>query len=107
MTDTATQPPAAEAAKPDTGLVSLALILRFLGIAASPDGLRHEYGRSSRAMEPAELLRCAKGLGVKARLVRTSWDRLARTPLPAIGRRQDGGGRAQESRSFLSGWRRR
>lgn len=91
MTDTATQPPAAEAAKPDTGLVSLALILRFLGIAASPDGLRHEYGRSSRAMEPAELLRCAKGLGVKARLVRTSWERLARTPLPAIGRRKDGG----------------
>ncbi|MGF7206591.1 subfamily B ATP-binding cassette protein HlyB/CyaB [Skermanella aerolata] len=91
MTDTATQPPAAEAAKPDTGLVSLALILRFLGIAASPDGLRHEYGRSSRAMEPSELLRCAKGLGVKARLVRTSWDRLGRTPLPAIGRRRDGG----------------
>ncbi len=91
MTDTATQPSAAEAAKPDTGLVSLALILRFLGIAASPDGLKHEYGRSSRAMEPAELLRCAKGLGVKARLVRTSWERLERTPLPAIGRRKDGG----------------
>jgi len=41
MTDNATQPSAAEIVAPDTGLVSLLLILRFLGIAASPDGLKH------------------------------------------------------------------
>ena len=70
MTDTVIQPPATETAVLDTGLVSLVLILRFLGIAASPDGLKHEYGRGGQPMEPHELLRCAKGLGVKARLVR-------------------------------------
>lgn len=96
MTDTAVQPPAPGTARPeapplDTGLVSLVLILRFLGIAASPDGLKHEYGRGGRPMEPDELLRCAKGLGVKSRLVRTRWERLARTPLPALARRRDGG----------------
>jgi ATP-binding cassette, subfamily B, bacterial HlyB/CyaB len=94
MTDIPIRPPAPETVPdtvPDTGLVSLVLILRFLGIAASPDGLKHEYGRGGRPMEPHELLRCAKGLGVKSRLVRTKWDRLARTPLPAIARRRDGG----------------
>ena len=83
-------PPTPDAQTPDTGLISLVLILRFLGIAASPDGLKHQYGNASRTMEAGELLRCAKGLGVKARLVRTTWDRLARTPLPAIARRRDG-----------------
>src|SRR5262245_48562237 len=37
------------------------------------------------------MLRCAKGLGLKARAHRTNWSRLAKTPLPAIAAQRDGG----------------
>ena len=38
----------------------------------------------------AEILRCAKDLKLKARIVESSWDRLAKTSLPAIAERSDG-----------------
>ncbi|EWY41177.1 peptidase C39 [Skermanella stibiiresistens SB22] len=92
MTEVSVPPPASSNADagPDTGLVCLVLILRLLGIAASPEGLKHQYGRGDQPMRAGELLRCAKELGVKARLTRTRWDRLARTPLPAVARHRDG-----------------
>src|SRR6476660_7129338 len=37
------------------------------------------------------MLRCAKNLGLKARICRTNWSRLARPPLPAIAALNDGG----------------
>jgi subfamily B ATP-binding cassette protein HlyB/CyaB len=79
-----------EALTTDTGLACLVLVLRFLGVAASPDGLRHQYGRSNANMDAGDLLRCAKGVGVKARTIKTRWDRLARTPLPAIAVHRSG-----------------
>ena len=36
------------------------------------------------------MIRCAKGLGLKARSVRTDWSRLEHTPLPAIAALRDG-----------------
>ena len=38
-----------------------------------------------------EILRCAKDFGLKARAQRTSWNRLAVTPLPGIALLRDGG----------------
>jgi len=38
----------------------------------------------------AEILRTAKELGLKARMAKTSWDRLSKTPLPAILPLRDG-----------------
>jgi subfamily B ATP-binding cassette protein HlyB/CyaB len=37
------------------------------------------------------MLRCARQLGLKARELRTRWNRLTRTPLPAIATLRDGG----------------
>ena len=37
-----------------------------------------------------EMLRCAKGFGLKARSVTTKWERLANTPLPGIAVLRDG-----------------
>src|SRR5579885_2793547 len=69
----------------DTGLASLVLLLRFHGIAAEPDQIRHRFG--GIAIGVPQMLRCAKDFGVKARLVSGSWQRLARLNLPAkIGR---------------------
>jgi ATP-binding cassette, subfamily B, bacterial HlyB/CyaB len=66
----------------ETGLFSLLLLLRLHGIACEGDQLCHRLGTG--AIGVTEMLRCAKDLGLKARVIITSWARLARAPLPAI-----------------------
>jgi subfamily B ATP-binding cassette protein HlyB/CyaB len=72
----------------DTGLAALILILRFHHIAADPARIRHQFGVVPFGV--AEILRCAKDLKLKARALTTHWDRLAKTPLPALVERTDG-----------------
>jgi len=72
----------------DPGLAALAMLLRFHGIGADPAQIRHRFG--AVAMGVAEMLRCAKEFGLKARVITTSWSRLAKTPLPAIAVLRDG-----------------
>jgi len=74
----------------DPGLTSFALMLRLLGIAATPEQIAHQLDLGRRAMTPTDMLRGAKRLGLKARLVTTRPERLARTPLPAIALTRDG-----------------
>jgi subfamily B ATP-binding cassette protein HlyB/CyaB len=73
----------------DQGLFALAMLLRIHGVAAEQPQLRHRLG--SVAVGITEMLRCAKEIGLKARAVRTTWARLAQTPLPAIAALKDGG----------------
>src|SRR5258708_4937940 len=73
----------------DQGLFTLAMLLRINGVAAEQAQLRHRLG--SAAVGITEMLRCAKELGLKARAVRTTWARLAQTPLPAIAALKNGG----------------
>jgi len=72
----------------DQGLAALVALLRFHGIGADPEQIRHRFG--SKPIGVPEMLRCAKELGVKARAVTTRWERLANTPLPAIAGLKDG-----------------
>jgi ATP-binding cassette, subfamily B, bacterial HlyB/CyaB len=72
----------------DPGLAALAMLLRFYGVAANPDQIRHRYGTQ---IGVSEMLRCAKELGLRARRIRSKWDRLANTPLPGIALLKDGG----------------
>src|SRR5437870_10450637 len=80
----------AESEKPgaDQGLAALVALLRFHGLGADPRQIRHSYG--AKAIGVSEMLRCAKQLGLKARAVSTRWERLAKTPLPAIAALKDG-----------------
>ncbi|MBN9487233.1 MAG: type I secretion system permease/ATPase [Alphaproteobacteria bacterium] len=71
------------------GLGALVMLLRFHGVGVDPAQIRHQFG--SDAIGVAEMLRCARQLGLKAREVRTRWDRLIRTPLPGIAVLRDGG----------------
>ncbi len=73
----------------DPGLVALVMLLRFHGVGADPAQIRHQCGTS--AIGTADMIRCAKELGLKAREVKSSWARLATTPLPAIAALKDGG----------------
>jgi subfamily B ATP-binding cassette protein HlyB/CyaB len=68
-------------ATPDQGLIALVMMLRFNGLAVDPERIRHQFGTIIRV---AEVLRCAKELGLKARVVRTNWSRLTRLPMPAL-----------------------
>jgi subfamily B ATP-binding cassette protein HlyB/CyaB len=66
---------------PDQGLIALVMMLRFNGLAIDPERIRHQFGTIIRV---AEVLRCAKELGLKARVVRTNWSRLSGLPMPAL-----------------------
>src|SRR5271163_716850 len=74
----------------DPGLTSFALMLRLLGVASTPEQLAHQLDLGRRPMTPSDMLRGAKRIGLKARLVSTRPERLARTPLPAIALGRDG-----------------
>jgi subfamily B ATP-binding cassette protein HlyB/CyaB len=73
----------------DQGLGTLVMALRFHGIGADPQQIRHQFGYA--AIGIPEMLRCAKQFGLKARLHKTNWARLVRTPLPGILSLRDGG----------------
>jgi subfamily B ATP-binding cassette protein HlyB/CyaB len=73
----------------DPGLTALVMLLRFHGLGTDPEQIRHRFG--ARAIGVAEMLSCAKELGLKARSRLTIWDRLVNTPLPAIAALRGGG----------------
>ncbi len=73
----------------DRGLLALVMLLRIHGIGAEPGQIRHRCGNVNIGI--SEMLRCAKELGLKARVNSTGWDRLAATPLPGIAALRDGG----------------
>jgi ATP-binding cassette, subfamily B, bacterial HlyB/CyaB len=71
----------------ECGLAALVLLLRFHGIGADPEQIRHRFGPD---IGVAEMLRSAKALGLKARLHQSNWQRLSKTPLPGIAVLRDG-----------------
>jgi subfamily B ATP-binding cassette protein HlyB/CyaB len=73
----------------DQGLAAFVMLVRFQGMAADPEQIRHRVGRPS--MGVPEMLRCAKDLGLRARAYSSNWRRLISTPLPGIARLKDGG----------------
>jgi len=75
--------------KADAGIAGLVAALRILGIPADHDSIRHACGGEAPGVDG--LIRQAQRLGAKARVVTTSWERLERTPLPALVPGPDGG----------------
>ncbi len=72
----------------DGGLTALVMLLRFHGVGADPEQLRHRLGKDTVGI--ADMVRCAKDMGLKVKSYRTTWQRLATTPLPAIAALNDG-----------------
>jgi subfamily B ATP-binding cassette protein HlyB/CyaB len=73
-----------------SGLVCLVLLAQFHSIAVDPVHLTHQFAPDGQPFGDTELLLAARSLGLKANIVRTSFDRLVKTPLPALGFAQDG-----------------
>jgi len=75
----------------DTGLTCLVMLARFHQIAADPDQLAHQFKASGEVFGKTEILLAAKHLGLQAKPVKTTIDRLDRTPLPAMAADSSGG----------------
>jgi subfamily B ATP-binding cassette protein HlyB/CyaB len=74
----------------DTGLMSLVLMVRFHGLPVDPAQVAHQFSDGKSALTALDLLRASRHLGLKARLVESSWDRLKKTALPAIAAHKSG-----------------
>ncbi len=82
--------PERDASAIDTGLIGLALLARFHGIAVDPAQLQHRFGNAGRRFGIAEVLRAARALGLRAREIKSQWARLIATPMPALAAMHDG-----------------
>ena len=76
-------------ASPDSGLACLVLLLRFNGVAAEAEQIRHRL--AGAVVDNSEIVRCARAFGLKARSVSKDWSRLSAATLPAIAALRDGG----------------
>lgn len=74
----------------DTGLVCFVMLARFHAVAVEPDQVRHEHGSKLNLFTEDDILLAAKANGLKAKAFSTHYERLARTPLPAIAQATDG-----------------
>jgi len=70
--------------EPDSGLLGLVMLARFHAIAADPEQLAHIFREPGQAFATPQILLAARHLGLAARRVRTEYQRLERTPLPAL-----------------------
>lgn len=68
----------------DTALICLVAIAKMLGLPADMAQLRRAYVVNEKGMDSLMLMRAAKDLGLKSRLVTSVPEQLAQTPLPAI-----------------------
>jgi subfamily B ATP-binding cassette protein HlyB/CyaB len=66
------------------------ILARFFDLPADASQLRHQFAQSGQPLSPTDLLRAAKHLGLKAGRVKTRWEKLPVTPLPAMVQRADG-----------------
>jgi ATP-binding cassette, subfamily B, bacterial HlyB/CyaB len=73
----------------DPGLACLVALLRFLGVGADAKQIKHQFG--SVPIGVSEMLQCAKQFGLKARAIKTKWERLIDKPLSGIAVLRDGG----------------
>ncbi len=66
------------------------MLSRLHGMPADPGQLKHHYGQSVNLFTDSEILRGAKSLGLKARAITSSIERLSKTQIPAIAQHTDG-----------------
>ena len=96
-------PREAEAASACAGsLAALCVIARFHQVAADPQALAHQLGLPASAQpDVQDLLRAARYLGLQAKCVRSTVDRLALTPLPALAVMRSGSDGAADAQPHV------
>lgn len=74
----------------DTGLNSLILVARLCGISSDARQLQHQFCNSGESFDERLILRAARFLGLRAKAFDSTWERLLKSPLPAIAEIQNG-----------------
>ncbi|MEO5325231.1 type I secretion system permease/ATPase [Mesorhizobium sp. CC13] len=74
----------------DSGVICLTLIAQYLRRPVDAEVVRHDLGLVVGRASSQDLVRAAKRLKLKARIVQPSPHRLERIPLPAIVEKKDG-----------------
>ena len=82
--------PPVDSQKIDTGAACLVLLLRFFGMPGDVAAIRHEFGEAEKLLGTKDVLRAARKFGLKSRSIKTTWERLRKTSLPAIAQTHDG-----------------
>jgi ATP-binding cassette, subfamily B, bacterial HlyB/CyaB len=83
-------------------LVALCAVARYHQTAADPATLAHQMGLSANdTLTTDDLLRAAQHLGLKAKLSKTTADRLALTPLPALALMRSADGSQSDSLNLV------
>ena len=77
-----------EAIAANSGAAALAFALHVLSVPADAAEIGHHSGKT--ALDENDVLRAAKRFPVKARAVKSNFDRLLKTPLPALAALKDG-----------------
>ena len=72
----------------NSGAEALAFALHVLSVPADATEIGHHSGKT--ALEESDVLRAAKRFPVKARAITSNFDRLLKTPLPALAALKDG-----------------
>ena len=54
------------------------------------EAIRHEFGEAEKPLGTRDVLRAARKFGLKSRSIKTTWDRLRKTSLPAIAQTHNG-----------------
>ena len=73
-----------------TGIACLVLMMRFFRLPADAQRLFHQFGGMRDELDSTAFVRAARQVGLKASLIVTTWDRLGRTPLPAVAELKNG-----------------
>lgn len=81
---------AADSVAADSGAACLVLMLRVFGLPGDASQLQREYGQTGQPMSAEDIVRAGKRLGLKARIVRSSWQKLVKTPMPLIAEGKSG-----------------
>ena len=74
----------------DSGLASLAVLLRLLGEPVDAGQLVHRFGVPGGKTDATGIVRAGRRLGAKVRATTTNFERLDRAALPAIAESRDG-----------------
>ena len=68
----------------DDALLALAVAAQIAGLPADPEGLRRAFPASDAGALPLTLLRAARSLGLKAKRIETSPEKLDQMPQPTL-----------------------
>lgn len=75
----------------DSGLVSLLMLARYHGVAADAEGVRHRFAPPDGIMQEVGIIRAAKALGLRAKVLKRDMPKLRKLPFPLMAFMKDEG----------------